>query len=470
MHDTEIGAVFNFLGRHYRRMLIAGVCAGLLGVLYAMFAPSYYAATATLVVENRRPRTVSDPPQYIDEPGYVDTQVATIQSDLILRPVVAALRLAEDPEFNGSDRLSARLFGDADVPRDYREEQMAIARLRRSLAASRVGASHVVELTARSRDAEKAARIANAVAMRFVEDQRAFAEKITERANAPTATRIIGQATRPLENAGLGAVMLGAAGFLGGLLLSGVALAAMEAVRPRFSSAGDVANALGRACAGALGAPSRKTAVKAGAQGLFQRRRRPPAARDVPPYAEPETSPFLEGLRRLAFVLEQGAVAQHAIVAGFASAAPSFERPLAAANMAMLFARMGRKTLLIDMAAPPGQPDDAGQAPSPVQNGLDVVAPHRSSATHFNPAAWLRSALSAGAEAYDCVIVDLPPILVSGDAPFLVNLLPTTVLLVTLQSDLQSETLEALRLIEDSSAGRAPLVACMDPAFPKTIF
>jgi hypothetical protein len=122
------------------------------------------------------------------------------------------------------------------------------------------------------------------------------------------------------------------------------------------------------------------------------------------------------------------------------------------------------------MAAPPGQPDDAGQAPSPVQNGLDVVAPHRSSATHFNPAAWLRSALSAGAEAYDCVIVDLPPILVSGDAPFLVNLLPTTVLLVTLQSDLQSETLEALRLIEDSSAGRAPLVACMDPAFPKTIF
>jgi succinoglycan biosynthesis transport protein ExoP len=92
----------------------------------------------------------------------VESEVEILRSESIALAVVKELKLTEDPEFGETKRgLWAMIFGG---PSDDLRTRVAVGALRGGLSIRRVGLTHVLEISFRSPNREKSARIANAVA------------------------------------------------------------------------------------------------------------------------------------------------------------------------------------------------------------------------------------------------------------------------------------------------------------------
>ncbi len=107
--------------------------------------------------------------QALDNPE-VESQITILRSEQVLAAVAAGLKLDGDPEFVPvrDGKRAATEQGKAPASADM---LTAIASLQDGLDVRRVGLSHTLDIYFRSIDAEKAARIANAVAEAFIKDQ-----------------------------------------------------------------------------------------------------------------------------------------------------------------------------------------------------------------------------------------------------------------------------------------------------------
>lgn len=112
-------------------------------------------------------------------------QIAFMRSPAIVDPVIAELQLANDPEFNAPSAL-ARLFAFFRSPSQAEDLRAAITK---RLSVSRVRSTFMLDVQFTSREAEKSARIANAIAREFM------AQKQSPVANAATALRERGALT-----------------------------------------------------------------------------------------------------------------------------------------------------------------------------------------------------------------------------------------------------------------------------------
>jgi succinoglycan biosynthesis transport protein ExoP len=109
----------------------------------------------------------------------VDSQVALIQSRSLLQRVVTKENLVEDPEFGTAPSgLSGWLFGwwrnsDEKPPADGASPAVikTVQNLSDSLEVSRDGRTYVLNISVTSKNAEKAARLANAAADAYIVDQ-----------------------------------------------------------------------------------------------------------------------------------------------------------------------------------------------------------------------------------------------------------------------------------------------------------
>ena len=195
----------HFLRQQYRVILLVSLLSIALAVTYLMVARPSYTAVATMLIDNRKSQFLqqssSSSEALINSAG-VESQVIVLKSDDLALSVVKKLRLNEDPEFIGSDsksgpdylynaaisaikRLQLTLLeklhlndgpglvelGSSPPAPEYLLMRRALDIFKSRLEVKRAALSYVIEVSFVSYDAEKAARIANAIVDAYIVDQ-----------------------------------------------------------------------------------------------------------------------------------------------------------------------------------------------------------------------------------------------------------------------------------------------------------
>jgi exopolysaccharide transport family protein len=167
------------------------------GFALTVLAPSYRATTVVLV-DPRQPRVTNS--EVITGIGAdaaaVESQVEIIESSALARKVIERLSLGADPDFTSTSILDSigewfgALFGrDPNVLAETRLNRQVFA-LQKNMNVRRRGLTYVIEITYASKDPAKAARISNAVAEAYLDDQRSAKAEITARATGWLGGRI----------------------------------------------------------------------------------------------------------------------------------------------------------------------------------------------------------------------------------------------------------------------------------------
>ncbi|MBW3097340.1 GumC family protein [Pseudohoeflea coraliihabitans] len=164
-----------------RNWLVAGAFIGALaGVAIALSTPKSYYAETSLFVDPREIRLTDDDlrnPILSTEAmlAMTDSQMAILSSTSVLNEVITQLDLRNDPEFNGNMNpggisggisvLKDLLFGSSDGgPTDIE----TLVNLRDALNVARDPKTFVINIGAKSRDPDKAARISNTIVTTYL--------------------------------------------------------------------------------------------------------------------------------------------------------------------------------------------------------------------------------------------------------------------------------------------------------------
>lgn len=146
-----------------RRRLIAAVAGGV-ALLFAAFLflqPKTYEATTLITLEPRVETAVSnDQPASAGPPDMVlvESQVGIITSPFLVRGLVDALDLTNDPKWNSG---AARLPEEATVAQRAQAREVVVANVLRAIRATRKGSTYNIEVTVKARDPQQAATMAN---------------------------------------------------------------------------------------------------------------------------------------------------------------------------------------------------------------------------------------------------------------------------------------------------------------------
>jgi len=181
-------------------------------VIYTFQATPNYTAEAQVMLDQRR-QAVTDVKEVMSdlppETGVVETEVEILKSRTLADKVVTALALSQDPEFNRALRppgLKTIVLSEieglfqkpshiAKAPTEL-EQQLAHARIVDAvldrLKVSRSGVTFVIKVSFRSKSAEKAAKIANAFADKYLLEQLDAKFDATKRANDWLNSRLAG--------------------------------------------------------------------------------------------------------------------------------------------------------------------------------------------------------------------------------------------------------------------------------------
>lgn len=175
--DTNLVTPANILGFLKRSIwTLAGslLIALAIALAYIFVTPPGFIATTQLVI--RVPRS---PPWRGGNSivaltignSQMETQLQILKSTHLARQVVRKLHLATDPEFRGKFAHSSN-----------EDVRGAVGAVEKRLSVDRVGQSYVIDLSFLSRDPKKAARIANAFATTYLDNQ--IAERAQEAQHA----------------------------------------------------------------------------------------------------------------------------------------------------------------------------------------------------------------------------------------------------------------------------------------------
>lgn len=182
-----------------RRLISLAAALGLaLAVLAGLVMTPKYVSTAQLFIDPRdlrvlqndvSPNTVGSDPASIT--GYLESQARVIASDTIKSRVVERLGLDKDPDYGGASRgFFSRLLGGGDTGASRNALRYALVALDRSVAVRRGERTFVIDISVTASDPDKAAKIANALAEAYLEDQAAIRTEAAQRATAALTGRL----------------------------------------------------------------------------------------------------------------------------------------------------------------------------------------------------------------------------------------------------------------------------------------
>jgi succinoglycan biosynthesis transport protein ExoP len=168
-------------------MIVFMVLSMALTFLYLFTTVPTFVATASMVIDARKlqtlnPQTAASGAVNVDT-SMVQTEMELLKSDNVSRAVIHKLHLTEDPEFVGQPpgfigALINRVHGLFASP-SVEDEDQKRSQLAKSVLLSfsgkrlvnRVGQSYVMEINVQSVNPEKAAKIANAIAEAYIDDE-----------------------------------------------------------------------------------------------------------------------------------------------------------------------------------------------------------------------------------------------------------------------------------------------------------
>jgi exopolysaccharide transport family protein len=172
----------DLLVRQGRLIALVSVLAVLLGIVYIGITPSRYTAQTDMIIDAKRVAWAQNeiaPENHPIDDASVESEIETTKSDRVALLVAKKLHLDTDPEFVGTgSALKSRLFSllrlsprVEPIPSTQELLRRAVGTLKYNLNVTRLGRSYVEQIAYTSLDPVKAARIANAFADGYIEDQ-----------------------------------------------------------------------------------------------------------------------------------------------------------------------------------------------------------------------------------------------------------------------------------------------------------
>ncbi|BAQ15684.1 GumC family protein [Methyloceanibacter caenitepidi] len=197
--SPSLGDAVAVLWRRWFLIAMTTAIAIALGVAYIVVAPRYFTASTEILIDPRKKNTVENEvlPSGLgttasDNFALVDSQMKVITSDVVLKPVVESQNLAENPEFNGTERgIAARaigfvseLLGGSGAGPAASPEELALWNLRNAITVERDTETYVIVITVTTRNAVKSAEIARAIADAYLRDQSGERLETTQRVSS----------------------------------------------------------------------------------------------------------------------------------------------------------------------------------------------------------------------------------------------------------------------------------------------
>jgi len=190
----------DFVTRQWRLVALVTALAVIVGIAYLALTPRKYTAQADMIIDTKRvsfSQTELATESRIVEDASVESEIETTKSEKVATVVAKRLQLVNDPEFVGSGQsLKQRIFSLIWSPAPAAEPTSddilrgVVAQLRGNLRVTRLGRSYIEQIAYTSIDPQKAARIANAFADAYIEDQLEAKFEATRRASIWLEQRI----------------------------------------------------------------------------------------------------------------------------------------------------------------------------------------------------------------------------------------------------------------------------------------
>ena len=178
--DADLSDVFAILRKRIAVVAIPVVLALVLAGSYLAVAPRTYTGVTSILIDARTRPAVGDvttQPTSSPDAVLVESQVRLISSEPVLRRVVIDEDLADDPEFAPTrPGLRSRLLialGLGSPPSVEDRVTKALLNLAPRVVIKRSERTYIADIEVTSGDADKAARLANAVARAYLADQQA---------------------------------------------------------------------------------------------------------------------------------------------------------------------------------------------------------------------------------------------------------------------------------------------------------
>jgi polysaccharide biosynthesis transport protein len=192
--------VRDFLGRQWRLIVLVTGLAIVVGAIYIAISPARYTAQADMIIDTKRvtwTQTEMASENRTVEDASVESEIETTKSEKVATAVINRLHLNEDPEFVGAGRGLLRhilslfkLTGPTREPSNDEVMRGVLATVKDNLRVTRLGRSYIEQIAYTSLDQDKAAKIANAFADAYIEDQLQAKYEATRRASVWLEQRI----------------------------------------------------------------------------------------------------------------------------------------------------------------------------------------------------------------------------------------------------------------------------------------
>jgi len=178
--EINLSQIWSAIWQGKATILATTVAALLLAALFILVMPHEYTAVTQILIDPTDLRAVANdltPSNQMSDAALlqVESQVRVLTSDNVLRRVIKSEGLDNDLEFaRGESPLRALLEGVIGPSKSAVTPDKTLAalnELKRRVKVKRADRTYVVDVSVTSKDPEKAARIANAVAQAYLTDQ-----------------------------------------------------------------------------------------------------------------------------------------------------------------------------------------------------------------------------------------------------------------------------------------------------------
>jgi succinoglycan biosynthesis transport protein ExoP len=197
----DLSTYINIVRRQFPTIILVVACATALGLIYLFTATPKFTASARMVIDTRKTQLFQQQTSLGDiaiDPAMTETQVEILKSENISLSVIKDLRLTEDSEFiGGGGGLIGAVFGFAssffsiqEPASEFELTRRALDRFEKQRDVKRAGLTYVMDIGFTSVNAEKSARIANAIADAYIVDQLEAKYQSTKRASVWLQDRI----------------------------------------------------------------------------------------------------------------------------------------------------------------------------------------------------------------------------------------------------------------------------------------
>jgi polysaccharide biosynthesis transport protein len=176
--EADFADFLNIFSRRYKAVLFGIILCLIPAIAYILLSPKLYSATTSLLIDSRQGRglgTENLAGNLFSDTGQMESQIKLVSSQAVLKRVVASEKLLTDPEFGVVDpSLLSRIFSvvSGRVPSSSKTNDMAmtIETLVKAISVKRPERTYVIDIQLLSQNAEKAARLSNAVARAYMDD------------------------------------------------------------------------------------------------------------------------------------------------------------------------------------------------------------------------------------------------------------------------------------------------------------